>query len=217
MGQRQTKLAEIVKGYWGTQPQPKPMPSDILNSKYADYIFQTFLALDGQLSEPPTRFGAWDVSTSRFIIELDEERHFNRYRLKTLQSTFYKTDDYFSVRDYQQYCKDKETICLKTASWGRNWKNASTEKQFSQSDPEGLLAKNGSSRWKQRAYYDFLKDVSSQIMGVPIFRLSIYDTHKGISIDQLLKNSQDNFILELITSKTKTNFAQQQYETIAWG
>lgn len=203
MGQRQTMLAEIVGGYWQTQLHAKPTRSDILASKYSDNIFQTYSALGGQLSEPPTKFGGWDVSTNSFIIELDEERHFNRYRLTTLQSPFYKTHKYFSNEDYQQYCKHKESLCLQAACWGKNWKNNSTEKQFSRSNIEGVLTGSGSSRWKQRAYYDFLKDIASKIIGVPILRLSIYDTYNGTNIDQLFKSGKASVLLDVVINKLK--------------
>lgn len=53
------------------------------------------------------------------------------------------------------------------------WANNSTEKQFGKPDDNGDFSQNGSPRWKQGAYYDFLKDYLFAISGVPIIRFSI--------------------------------------------
>jgi hypothetical protein len=92
---------------------------------------------------------------------------------------------------------------LKAACWGNNWKNNSTEKQFVKSEENGVLTGNGSSRWKQRAYYDFLKDISGRIMKIPMIRISIYDDYKNVTVDGLLKNSNDKLLYELISTKIK--------------
>lgn len=49
---------------------------------------------------------------------------------------------------------------------------------FGLSHSEGILIGNGSSRWKQRAFYDFVKDASTLLTQIPVIRLSIYDTVK---------------------------------------
>jgi len=203
MGLRQEKLKTIVGKSFKIESQSKPTSNEILGSKYSDIIFQMYKELNGQLDLPPTRFGQWDISTHNFIIELDEERHFNRYRLKTLDSAIYNSWKYFSVADYKSYCSNKEKDCLKAANWAKNWKNLSTEKQFGQSDNEGVLLKKGSSRWRQRAYYDFVKDISSKIIGIPILRISIYDSFKGTSIDKILRTGDLKLMTEIIVKKLR--------------
>jgi hypothetical protein len=201
MGQRQEKLSKIIYTSWNEKKHLKPHTSEILNSNYSNFVFDLYGIFKGQLATPPTRFGAWDISTSGFILELDEERHFNRYRQTSLHSPFYRDNKYFSISDYKRYCEKEENTCLRAASWGKNWKNSSTEKQFCKSDLEGQLSTNGSSRWKQRAFYDFLKDISSKLIHIPILRISIYDTYNGFSVDQLLKTNRDHLLLDLINEK----------------
>jgi len=187
-------------------PHSKPTNKDFLTSEYSDHIFDIYSKLKGQLVEPPTNIRSWDVSTKDFIIELDEESHFNRYRLATLESNFYRNYEYFSLNDYKKYCIEKEIICLKTAH-GRDgyWKKPSTEKQFCQSSLNGVLDDNGSSRWRQRAFYDFLKDISSKIMDMPILRISIHDTYKNFTVDQLLKLGKEPLLYELVSLKVESN------------
>jgi hypothetical protein len=201
MGQRQNILKDIICRHWNLYRQPKPSSQDLLSSNYSNYIFKAYQKLTGALELPPTNFGAWDISTHGFIIELDEEQHFNRYRLTTLESNFYKEHRTFTLNDYRRFCENNETVCLKCASRGGYWKNDSTEKQFLQSGLNGVLDGNGSSRWKQRAYYDFLKDISSKIIKVPLIRISIYDTFKGFTVHQLLESNSENLVLELVTER----------------
>jgi len=201
MGQRQKYLESIIVKRFGSHAHSKLIKEDI--SKHFATIHETYFALTGQLKEVPIKFGPWDISTKDFIIEIDEERHFNRYRLLTLQSDIYNNHSLFSVSDYKRYCATYENACLSAANWGKNWKNDSTEKMFAKSDDEGRLEKNGSSRWKQRAYYDFLKDVTSQIKKLPVIRISIYDTYKGFTIDTILSSANDKLVNELIDIKVK--------------
>ena len=203
MGQKQDFLTRTIRKSFEIQRYEKLSSADILNSNYSNEIKDIYSVFKGQLHIPPTKFGSWDIATSKFIIELDEERHFNRYRSITLNSPFYLKHQNFSVADYQTYCSIYENACLKAASWGKNWKNDSTEKQFCKSNTYGLLTGNGSSRWKQRAYYDFLRDISGKIMELPIIRLSIYDTYKNISVEKILKTEQENVLLDLIETKIK--------------
>jgi hypothetical protein len=57
-----------------------------------------------------------------------------------------------------------------------SWSNASSEREFEPPGERGQLAGDGSPRWKQRAFYDYIKDLAPRTIGVPISRISIYDT-----------------------------------------
>ena len=206
MGKRQDYLKEICQERFDEGSHIKPSKSELLDSKYYNIIETVYRNLNGQQSIPPTRFGPWDIEMKDFIIELDEERHFNRYRETTLKSELYLNWKSFDIEKYRLFCTKFEQKCLSAAGWSGNWKNNSTEKQFEKSNTEKELAGNGSSRWKQRAYYDFVKDVSSQIMGVPIIRISIYDTIDSLTINELLNNHRKEILLNYIEnriSKTK--------------
>lgn len=51
----------------------------------------------------------------------------------------------------------------------------SCEKMFGPAQQKGCLIGNGSPRWKQRAFYDFFKDISCLVTKIPVVRLSVYD------------------------------------------
>jgi len=92
---------------------------------------------------------------------------------------------------------------LDTASYGRKWtgktskeekagKKSFCEKQFGQAAPARDLSGTGSPRWKQRAFYDFIKDLSPLIISVSMARISIWDEikvkQKSFLINDILKN-----------------------------
>ena len=104
---------------------------------------------------------------------------------------------------YQTYCTKFENECLKAARWGGNWKNKSTERMFLASGKAGDLSGNGSSRWRQRAYYDFLRDITSKIHDFPVIRVSIYDTYRNRTLNDLLTNKEDEILSDFVDEITK--------------
>lgn len=187
--QRETFLRTVVEELFGYTKISYPKLSNF-ELEYAGLekeVLRVYKLLGGTMEVIPINY-KWDIKCSDFCLELDEERHFNRYRALTLDSPIYYNYKYFSVCNYKRYCIEKENVCLKTASWGHNWKNDSTEKLFIKSGEEGDLSNNGSSRWRQRAFYDFLKDLNFVIRKRPVVRISIYDKYKGISINEMLYN-----------------------------
>ena len=198
MGKRQTKLKEITLNKFAALKHNKLTIKELESSALFKVVSDTYKKLGGQLDTLPTNYGPWDISTKDFIIELDEERHFNRYRLETLQSSFYDNFSNFSVNNYKEFCKDFEGNCLRAASWSKNWKNDSTERMFLNSNSDGNLSGNGSSRWRQRAYYDFMKDITSSIKNIPVIRISIYDQFHGKTIGSILIGNDDKIINDFI-------------------
>lgn len=203
MGQRQDLLNKICIDKFGRGHHVKPTNEDLMSSNYYKEIKEIYSKLNGQLNTPPTRFGSWDINLKEFIIELDEERHFNRYRLVTLNSDFYLNHNLFDKDSYKEFCITHESDCIKSASWGKNWKNNSTEKQFGTSSEPKDFSGNGSSRWKQRAYYDFVKDVASKVIDIPILRISIWENFESGSIDSLIKRNQRIDLEKFIELKIK--------------
>ena len=128
-------------------------------------------------------------------MELDEENHFNRYRLQTLNSNIYQSIKGFSLEAYKQFCTQYESRCRK---FGGYWKSDSSENLFMKGNDNGCLNGAGSSRWKQRAFYDFLRDVTGLIKGIPVIRLSIYQTFKGKNVQNIIKSKDKVMILDLV-------------------
>ena len=87
MAKKQELLKEICIAHYRCGMHPKMNNHQLLQSGYYDEAFDLYKKLGGTLSEVPMRVGAYDIDTRDFIIELDEENHFNRYRLATLDST----------------------------------------------------------------------------------------------------------------------------------
>jgi hypothetical protein len=131
--------------------------------------------LSGCLPQCPGNLGSWDISLADFAVEFDEEQHFNRYRLATLKCTLYSRLAAFPLDAYREFCRKQERSCLRKACHGKYWTSESTERQFGPSDACGTLGSFGSARWKQRAFYDMLKDFIPLVSNFPVVRVSIWD------------------------------------------
>ena len=90
MGQREDSLNFYLTETFGYNKFLKPKKDDFYESIYNDEITYIFSRLNGILDNYPTNYRGFDIQCNDFIIELDEERHFNRYRLLTLKSQYYK-------------------------------------------------------------------------------------------------------------------------------
>ena len=67
----------------------------------------------------------------------------------------------------------------------------------------GCLDGAGSSRWRQRAFYDFLRDVTGLIKEIPVIRLSIYQTFKGRKVYDIIESKDKAMILDLVRTTVK--------------
>ena len=189
-------LKQIVLQEYGEKKHPKLTKNQfLLSSELYFEVEKMYKELGGTQEEPPLKFGAWDISTPKFIMELDEENHFNRYRLQTLNSNIYQSIKGFPLEAYKQFCTQYESCCRK---FGGYWQSDSSEKLFMKSNNNGCLNGTGSSRWKQRAFYDFLRDVTGLIKGIPVIRLSIYQTFKGKSVQNIIESKDKIMILDLV-------------------
>lgn len=61
------------------------------------------------------------------VIELDEENHFNRYRLSTLFAASYTADTFPGLDLYRNWCSKWESHCQ---THGGYWTNDSAEREF---------------------------------------------------------------------------------------
>ena len=175
MKAREANLFRIVANMFEISNIHFKMSYEDLKDSHKKLINEVYYSLGGIIDTPPINFGKWDIVTKDFIIELDEEQHFNRYRKLTLNSPLYQNYPWFKVVEYKNYCDLKESDCLRKAKRGGYWTNASTEKQFGIAAENGDFSGNGSPRWKQRAYYDFCRDIFSVEYEIPVYRFSIYD------------------------------------------
>jgi hypothetical protein len=160
--------------------------------------------LGGFLPMPVWRPGAWDlVFAGPLVVELDEELHFNRYRALTLEASWAR--DLPWTPSYRSYCLEYEDRCLEAGSWGKRWTNASCARMFS-GGPAGQLEGDGAPRWKQRAFYDALKDTGAgNEIGVAIARVAIYDAVDGAVLEDVLERraaAEPSAVLALVEQQT---------------
>jgi len=191
MGNMQNNLEQMLVdlGYMCIDKKnPKLTIEDLRKAGFYKPALQSYKALGGIQDVVPLRLGNWDMKFNGLIVELDEQRHFNRYRLITLDSPIYQQLPKFPLNLYREYCNKYEADCIKAGGYGGNWTNSSCEKQFGQSSMPNIMDENGSARWKQRAFYDFLKDVCILIHKVPLVRLSIWDEINTLERPRLLKD-----------------------------
>ena len=141
---KESILKQVVLQEYGEKKHLKLTRSQfLLSSEFYSEVESMYKKLGGILGEPPLTFGSWDISTPEFILELDEENHFNRYRLQTLNSNIYQMINGFRLDEYMRFCTLYESSCRKH---GEFWKNNSSEKLFVKSDDNGCLDGAGSSR-----------------------------------------------------------------------
>lgn len=129
---------------------------------------------------PTFRPDNWDLRIEGILVELDEERHFNRYRLETLAVSAYEDLPAFPRVTYRAFCSAHEPDCLASAGYGGYWMNPSCVAMFGEPGPMGDLTGNGAPRWKQRAFYDHLKDLAPLCGLGPMARLAVWDRIPGI-------------------------------------
>jgi len=170
-----------------TGARPKIRAEDIADARLTDEVYRVYASLGGCLQAVPLNPGAWDMIVDDVPVELDEERHFNRYRGVTLQSSVYREWKGFDLPLYQRFCAEREQDCLRAAGFGGYWTNPSCERMFGAASDPKVLDEPGPSRWKQRAFYDFLKDVQGLIEKRPVVRFSVWEEIGNVGLGRLLE------------------------------
>lgn len=199
MGKRQVELLNVLcKGGFTFAVKPKIKKEEVFLSPYYNELLRVYKKLGGILDEIPNQYTRFDIITTEGIIELDEERHFNQYRKTTLSSRIYQNLNNFETKEYKSLCQTKETACWNASNYRGNWTTSSSEKQFGISNLEGNLMGPGSARWKQRAFYDFMKDSLNLIFPeIKLVRISIYETIGGKTIHEILNKKILEYYPEL--------------------
>jgi hypothetical protein len=152
-----------------------PSASDVASSEHADAVETVYRQLGGVLPRVPVNLRPWDMEFSGLAIELDEYLHFNRYRGATLASPAYHALPAFPLEEYRAFCPRHEERCLRAGGYGGKWSNTSCETQFGHASKPKDLSGYGAPRWKQRAFYDFVKDLSPVMIDVTVVRVAVWD------------------------------------------
>lgn len=191
---RQDYLKRICTAKYGEGTHSSPALASLYSGQLQE-VKRVYEEMGGLLSDVPFRFKEYDIPLKDFIIELDEQEHFNRYRLKTLESSIYEDCKNFNVEAYKKSCGRYESRCR---DYGKFWETNSTKKQFGPAKHEYFPEDTGGSRWKQRALYDMIKDAYSLATKLPIIRISIYDIYKDTPIDDLLSDRKKDTLLAYV-------------------
>lgn len=124
MGKKEILLCTILNGGKGERINVNESSLKNLNQ-----IKKIYKELGGCSDKIPLRIGNFDIKIqNNKYLELDEQLHFNRYRLITLNSKLYVNCTFFNIDFYKNLCKVHEMDCLKSGGYGGKWKNDSTEK-----------------------------------------------------------------------------------------
>jgi hypothetical protein len=205
MGQREETLRRIFGASGETVPVPRKRH---LTGEYRAEAELIYARLGGNRNDFPLNLRKWDMTLHGVAVELDEQLHFNRYRLTTLDSPLYQQLPHFPLATYRGFCIDHEADCLKAGSYGGKWTNDSCEEQFGPAGTHGDLTGRGAPRWKQRAFYDFVKDLFPLATVTPVVRVAIWDeievTEAILTVGEALDRSIDAArqpLLELVQQR----------------
>ncbi len=138
-------------------------------------LLETYTALGGQASFPEIKFKVPLMEFGRFCVLFDDAIHFNRYRAKTLRSSFYESRSSFPLMKFRSYSRKYESECLKSATANPAWTNAEAERHFGLSQQNGDLGLSGSAGWKLTAFKDFAIDLIARHRKIRMLRVSVWD------------------------------------------
>lgn len=93
-----------------------------MSGEVAQSVLDRYRALGGAQETPRLRPGKWDFVLEGFVLELDEDLHFNRYRATTLDDPLYDALPTFPLARYRAFSREREVECLSAGSyeWSRN-------------------------------------------------------------------------------------------------
>lgn len=138
-------------------------------------LLETYAALEGRSSFPEIKFNVPFMEFGRFVVVFDDVLHFNRYRAKTLRSSFYENQSSFPLVKFRSYCRKYESECLKSGAANPAWTNNEAERHFGPSEQNGDLGLSGSAGWKLTAFKDFAVDLIAKKRKIRLLRISTWD------------------------------------------
>lgn len=169
---------------------------NFLDKKGTDWLKEIYEDLGGIGSIPLLKKLKFDFKIKRNLILYDDEIHFNRYRLISLRSDFYREFNLPFYEAYKRLCRTYEKDCLKVGLQGRLWNGLPIAKHsFGEPNEIGDFSGTGATGWKLLAYNDAQIDIQIRIHGYRLIRLNPYETlMTGGSLkrlDHLLMNPKE--------------------------
>ena len=164
------------KGYQIEEHCEVPIKSNFLQGKEKDLLEEVFRELGGLGAPVILDKLTFDFKINGFLFLLDDEVHFNRYRLSTLKTNIYSTFSFEWIEVYKRLCRTYERESLKAGLSERIWKGPPVaEKVFGKCEVPGDLSGNGSAGWKLNAYNDAQYDLISRLQGYKLIRISVFE------------------------------------------
>ena len=179
MGRKQDALVSLLEAEGEITQHPRPTRTDLIGADLGSEVDLLYRRLGGILETWQAKPGRWDAVFDGIAVELDEQLHFNRYQLVTLDSPVYARIPTFPLALYRAQCHAREAECLRAGRYGGKWTNSSCERLFGPPGAAGDLDGAGAPRWRQRAFYDFIKDLAPLAIDLAMARLSIWEPLPG--------------------------------------
>ena len=149
--------------------------NELIGTFYEKHLRKVYQNLEGMQAFPELSFTVPFLEFGRFCVLLDEAVKFNKYRAKTLRSSFYESLSSFPSMKYRTYCRKHEVECLKAGTAAPLWTNTEAEQHFGPSQQSGDLGLRGSSGWKMTALKDFMVDMICRHRKIRLLRISVWD------------------------------------------
>ncbi|MEN2283027.1 hypothetical protein AAGF08_12870 [Algoriphagus sp. SE2] len=150
---------------------------NFLDKKGIDWLKEIYEDLGGIGDIPLLNKLNFDFKIKRNLILYDDEIHFNRYRLISLRSDFYKEFNFSFYEAYKRLCRTYEKDCLKVGLQERLWNGPPIGKHsFGEPNEIGDFSGTGATGWKLLAYNDAQIDMQSRIHGYRLIRLNPFET-----------------------------------------
>ena len=213
MNPKKKFLKDILNdaGFNLEDPLAVPFSTRNIPEKYNEQITLVYRnELDGKTNETPQPDLQFDIVFDNYLVELDDQLHFNRYRFRTLKSKFYEDLNGFPLEKYKRFCRTYERECIKSGLKEGLWTSPESEKYFGKPSEPGDFFANGSPGWKLKSFTDLLKDIYASTNQVNMIRIPIYDnlliSGQLYQIGKLLESRNANnipFILNFINAKKK--------------
>ncbi len=167
-----------------------------LDKKGEKWLEEIYTGLGGMGKFPLLEKLRFDFKIQRNLFLYDDELHFNRYRLMSLKSDFYKDFNFAFAEAQKRLCRTYEKDCLKVGLQERIWYGPPVaSRSFGAASYPGDFSGNGSSGWKLSAYNDAQHDLQTRVHGYKLIRITPYETlMTGGSLkrlDQLLVNPKE--------------------------
>ncbi|GAA4852045.1 DUF7255 family protein [Algivirga pacifica] len=174
------QFRELVLDHFPDHIDPIPQPDikDIVSSPFKEEVKEVYASLGGKADFRKIRLPQWPITLDQnTVVFLDDQLHFNRYRMRTLRAEIYQQNYIgFKVEKYRSYSRKKEAECLKSGVTDRSWTHKAAEVNFGPgSETRGDLQGEGAPAWKFNAFVDYLLDLYLPLKQIMVIRISIWD------------------------------------------